>query len=153
MATKMPTIHTFMTKQDEDSFSKLIVEQVPDVKFIDMFIWPTSTPVTRNSIAGCSSSMVAILKTGITSMDFYSKTWVGRRTESNGYDGAQIGPGIIQFLRSKPAHYDPKSLRNGRLSATYNPDTEHDMDASCESGVRLSRRGGNAPSCRRPAFR
>src|SRR5260221_12096490 len=116
MATKMPTIETFMTKEDERSFSKLITERFPDVTIIDKFIWPTPVPVVHGSIADCSSSSVAILKTGITSLDFFSKNWIRRREESNGYEGAGIGPGIIEYLRSEDADYDPGSLRNGRLS-------------------------------------
>jgi len=136
MVTRMPTIHTFMTKEDERSFSQLIAERFPDVTIIDHFIWPTPVPVVRGSIADCSSSSVAILKTGITSLDFYSK-WTRRREESNGYEGACIGPGIVQYLRSKDADYDPASLRSGRLSATYDPKREQEMDAFVKELYRI----------------
>jgi hypothetical protein len=128
MAAKMPTIQTFMTKEDERSFSKLVTERFPDATIIEIFIWPTPVPVVRDSVADCSSSSVAILKTGITSLDFYCRNWIRRREESNGYEGPDIGPGIIQYFPSEDADYDPGSLRNGRLSATYDPEREPEMD-------------------------
>src|SRR5262249_31576936 len=78
--------------------------------------------------ADCSSDAVAILKTSITSLDFYYKNWIRRREESNGYEGAGIGPGIIQYLRSKAAAFDPASLLNGRLAASYDPKREQETD-------------------------
>lgn len=136
MVKTMPTIHTFMTKEDERVFTQLVVERFPDVIIIDHFIWPTPAPEIKNSIDDCSSSSVVILKPDIVTIASYSKR-VRLREESNGYEGARIGPGLIQFLRSKHADYDPQSLQNGRLSATYDPKRDQAMDIFVKSVYKI----------------
>ena len=132
MTTKMPTLQTFMTPVDEAAFSDLLKAQIPQVKFIDSYIWSSPVPPAYDSMTECNGqpfSDIVILDESICSVERYAREFVGARPGGIGYFGGNVGPGMIQFLRSHEADYAPGCLRDGRLAASYNPDAEPDMDA------------------------
>ncbi|WP_396332206.1 hypothetical protein [Burkholderia anthina] len=120
-----------MTAVDEAVFSDLLKAQVPCVKFIDAFLWSSPVPPVHDSMVECCGhpfSNVVILDEAICTAERYTREFVGLHPGGGSYMGGNVGPGMIQFLRSREADYAPGSLRDGRLSASYDPNTEQAMD-------------------------
>lgn len=146
MATKLPTLETFMTEKDEADFSALLKEQIPDVRFIDSYAWARPEPPVHDSLADCHGdpySHAIIINTSILELETYRRNYVGKPVaEREEYDGAPVGPGLIQFLRSRQAGYLPDGLRNGRLAASYDPETDPATDAFVKAVWKLCRKHG-----------
>ncbi|MBN3824837.1 hypothetical protein G3O00_14585 [Burkholderia sp. Ac-20384] len=136
MSTKMPTLQTFMTPADEAVFSDLLKAHIPRVKFIDSYIWSAPIPPAYDSMTECCGqpfSNIVIIDESICSVERYTHEFVGAHPGGSGYIGGNVGPGMIQFLRSHEAKYAPGCLRDGRLAASYDSDSEPDMDAFVKS--------------------
>lgn len=132
MTTKMPTVQTFMTDVDEAVFSGLLKAHIPSVKFIDSFLWSSSVPPAHDSMAECRGhpfSNVVILDGTICTVERYAREFVGPHPGGGSYIGGNVGPGMIQFLRSREADYASGSLRDGRMTASYDPNAEPAVDA------------------------
>ncbi|WP_407972031.1 hypothetical protein ACJ51O_31025 [Burkholderia pyrrocinia] len=132
MTNKMPTLQTFMTAVDEAVFSDLLKAHIPSVKFIDSFLWSSPVPPVHDSMAECHGhpfSNIVILDEAICTVERYAREFVGPHPGGGSYMGGNVGPGMIQFLRSREADYAPGSLRDGRLAASYDPNAEPAMDA------------------------
>ncbi|KVQ28473.1 hypothetical protein WK01_16115 [Burkholderia cepacia] len=132
MTTKMPTVQTFMTDVDEAVFSGLLKAHIPSVKFIDSFLWSSSVPPAHDSMAECRGhpfSNVVILDGTICTVERYAREFVGPHPGGGSYIGGNVGPGMIQFLRSREADYASGSLRDGRMTASYDPSAEPAVDA------------------------
>ncbi len=128
----MPTLQTFMTPADEAVFSDLLKAHIPRVKFIDSYIWSSPIPPAYDSMTACCGqpfSNIVIIDESICSVDRYTHEFVGAHPGGSGYIGGKVGPGMIQFLRSHEAQYAPGCLRDGRVAASYDSDTEPDTDA------------------------
>ncbi|MDQ5992537.1 hypothetical protein QCD27_20315, partial [Providencia stuartii] len=66
---KLPGIEVFMSKVDEDNFSKALGDYFKEIKFIDNYVWDTLDPPVRNSISlcyGAINSNVTIINSDIT---------------------------------------------------------------------------------------
>lgn len=131
MTTKMPTLQTFMTPVDEAVFSDLLKAQIPQVKFIDSYIWSSPVPPAYDSMTECNGqpfSDIVILDEAICSVERYAQEFMAPHPGGSGYMGSMEGPGAIQFLRSHEADYAPGCLRDGRLAASYDSDTDPATD-------------------------
>ena len=83
----------FLTKVDEDTFSKQLREKYPSIKFVDDSRWETPEPVLRDSIAECESSYAFLWPSDIFEelpVDAYN----------NEFEGPQTGF-VMQFMRSR----------------------------------------------------
>ncbi|MBN3794298.1 hypothetical protein G3N99_04740 [Burkholderia sp. Ac-20392] len=132
MTNKMPTLQTFMTAADETVFSELLKAHIPSVKFIDSFLWSSPVPPVHDNMAECHGhpfSNVVIIDESICTVERYAREYVAPHPGGGSYMGGNVGPGMIQFLRSRDADYAPGSLRDGRLAASYDPSAEPKMDA------------------------
>ena len=141
---KMPVLHTFMTKKDEEDFSRLINQSMPSVKFIDIYPWKTPKVVIKNSVSDCYTAInsdCALIDTNITSMQDYEKNYVIKLIKDREqYDGSDVGKGLIQLLHSKKAGYLPGGLRNGRLAASYHLPEDSETDFFVKSIWKLFRK-------------
>ncbi|POM17564.1 Uncharacterised protein [Burkholderia cepacia] len=132
MTTKIPTLQIFMTDVDEVVFSGLLKAHIPSIKFIDSFLWSSPVPAAHDSMAECHGhpfSNVVILDEAICTVERYAREFVAPHPGGGSYMGGNVGPGMIQVLRSREAGYAPQSLRDGRLTASYDPNAEPAMDA------------------------
>ncbi len=129
---KMPTLQIFMTIADESAFSDLLKVHIPSVRFVDSFLWSSPIPPVYDSMAECcghSFSNVVIIDETICTVERYTREFVGPHPGGGSYLGGNVGPGMIQFHRSRKADYAPESLRNGRMAASYDPSADQAMDA------------------------
>lgn len=116
MPEKKVQILTFMTRQDELAFSEVLIGRFKKLRFIDGVIWPILPPQSPDSIAACGFDTAIVLNEDILSFSEYSEKYTRRHPSGVNYMGAQVGSGMIQFLRSKEIE---GRLSNGRLAATY----------------------------------
>lgn len=122
--SKTMTIELFFTKKDEREFSSILKAAFADLLFIDTAPWPAPDPVFENSIDQCYrklNSGCAILNPKILSIEKYKSAYIYKIPEREEYHGSDIGPGLIQFLHSELANYDPPGLRNGRIASSFEP--------------------------------
>jgi hypothetical protein len=129
MIEKFISLRLFMDSSDEKSFSDAILKNHPHVIFIRASMWETPNPPVFKLINEASNltgnnlfNEILILDTSITSLESYLNTRIHKRTGTNIYDGASIGPGIMRFNRSRLASYEPGGLMNGSLEADIDPD-------------------------------
>ncbi|WP_368883544.1 hypothetical protein [Proteus mirabilis] len=141
---KMPTIQIFMTLQDENDFSSSLLANFDDIKFIDSYVWDTDNPPFYDSIEKCHSrlnSQAVIINQDITSAKEYKDRYTGRHISSQGYIGSPVGKGLIQFLHSSKAEYAENCLRNGRISATYDPTKDPETEAFVKAVWKIFKKG------------
>jgi hypothetical protein len=143
MATKLPQIQTFMGQEDERTFSKALREAFPGMVFIDKGCWPDPAPRVYDSIVGCSDShgQITLLNTQICSLEDYAREYVVKNKWHDYYESANVGRGLIQYLRSKPWNIEHQGLNNGRLAASYDLEKEPEMDAYVKSVFRVFKKG------------
>lgn len=127
MSDKILSLQIFMTSIDEDNFSKLLLENFPHIRFIELFNWRSPEPPMHKSLAHCNSRG-AIINEKIVSIDLYKKNLIFLSSDETHYTGSMIGNGLIQFLGSSEAEFSPGCLNNGCLAATYNPETEQETE-------------------------
>jgi len=145
MATKAPTIEVFMTSVDEAAFSAVLAEVMPEVVFvaIERVSEPGRVRIW-NSLDKCGHA--AILNTNIVSLDSYRQefVWPSFPGAVNDFTSAQVGPGLVQYLPSKPwdlrAYGSARGLRSGRLAACFDPDPQtaawvSELFAVCRNGA------------------
>ncbi|MDR2012534.1 MAG: hypothetical protein LBQ20_05740 [Rhodanobacter sp.] len=139
---RMPTLEIFMTKEDEREFSKQLLQALPEMTFIDLDCWETSEPVIRKSIADCTSrwNECALLNKSVTPLERYRSYHVNKSVHGY-YEGHVIGPGIIQYSRSKEEDYDPPGFRSGRFAASYHTDKEPSMDTYVKTVYKIFKKG------------
>lgn len=143
MPNRTPTLLAFMTKSDEEQFSQRLSALFPDVTFIDSGDWQEPVPQLKNSLSECGSSSPqhAIWNRSILDGSEYRKSYVFRVLGSNAHFGATVGPGLIQYLPSRMADYDPPCLRHGRLSASYDPKADPRTDQFVKTAFRVLKKG------------
>lgn len=139
-----PGIEVFMTPLDERNFLSEIHESIRDVLFIEQYVWnkpkaPIIGPI--NTLETDASSDFCMLNTGIQSIHEYHKNHVREHLSGSGYTGDCVGEGLIQFLRSRNADYAARCLRNGTLSASYDPSVDPDTEAFTKSVWKILKRG------------
>lgn len=135
-----------MTKKDEDEFSKILIREIPDVKFIDAYPLPKPEVIIRPSIAQCYgalTSVCAILNTKITSLDLYEKKYIHKSPSREEYKPDFFGKGLIQFQHSKKANYVPDGLKDGRLAASYDSAEDPETDAFVKAVWKLCKQHGH----------
>jgi hypothetical protein len=137
MSLKMPTIETFMVKEDERRFSEILREKLPQVVFVDLFCWPDSEPRIYSSLDECSSFMSALLNTAITPISDYKSQYVAKSQWHEYYEGSPVGAGLIQYLRSEAWNQNHKGLQNGRLAASYELPKEYETDTYVKEVYKL----------------
>ena len=125
--SKTMVIELFFTKEDEKDFSLLLKSAFPAIYFIDIFPWPTPEPVLKESIDQCyekPNSDCAIINSEILPIEDYKSKYVHKAQNLEIYRGAFMGEGLIQFLHSKSAQYEPGGLMNGGVAASFDPKKE-----------------------------
>lgn len=144
MPIKMPTLLTFFTKSDEEHFSRKLSALLPDVAFIDIGDWQSTTPQLKESLSDCdgSSPQHAIWNRSILDESEYRRKFVFPELNGKSYFGATVGPGLIQYIPSQVAGYDPSCLRHGRFSASYDPKADPATDQFVKTAFQLLRNGG-----------
>lgn len=143
MTSKVLSIETFLTSIDEHTFSMLLKEHVPKVKFIESFVWNTPNPPVYDSMAECCNnkfSDVVIIDTSIVSIEEYKNTRIIPHPSGQGYMGSNVGNGVIQFLRSRLGRYVENCLGNGRLAASYNSEYQPKTDQFVKTVWKLVRK-------------
>lgn len=143
MANKTPTLLVFMTKADELSFSKELLSQLPEITFIETGKWEERSPKTMPMLNEChnDSPQHSIWNKLILPEHIYSKNYIFPNEDRNSYFGATVGPGLIQYIRPNIADYDPTCLRNGRLSASYDPKKDPATDLFVKTVFKIARKG------------
>lgn len=143
MANQTPTLLTFMTKVDEAKFSQALVSTLPEITFLNIGDWPTKKPLTKNTLGDCSSDSPqhSIWNKAILPTTDYIENFIFHNETNNAYFGATIGPGLIQYIRPSIADYDNLSLRNGRLSSSYDPKTDPQTHYFVKETFRILRTG------------
>ncbi|MND72519.1 hypothetical protein D3C80_640700 [compost metagenome] len=143
MTNKTPTLLVFMTQADELRFSKELSSQFPEIAFIETADWEVRSPKTRHTLNECcnDSPQHSIWNKLILPEHIYSKDYIFPNENKNSYFGATIGPGLIQYIRSKPADYDSACLRNGRLSASYDPKVDPTTDFFVKAIFKIVKKG------------
>ena len=118
---KLPALEIFMTAVDAVEFSKVLKDQIESVKFIKQGIWPSrNVPVFDVlDIETAKNIDFSILNTSIFSIERYKEEYVMPHPAGSGYIGGWEGKGLVRFSCSRIADYDTESLRNGRLTASY----------------------------------
>ncbi|BDR57691.1 hypothetical protein [Xylocopilactobacillus apicola] len=144
MTSKVLSLEVFLTKTDENTFSRLLKEQFPQIKFIENFVWHTPNPPVYDSMAECWNnkfSDIIIIDTHILSIEEYKNTCIIPHLSGQGYLGSQVGDGVIQFLRSRVGEYgDNNCLGNGSLGASYNLEYEPETDKLVKAVWKLVRK-------------
>lgn len=103
-------IETFMNKEDEKRFSKLLLETYPQMAFLDDSLWPSGKVELSESINDCTSNFCYIWNKALN-----PNLPTGLR--SNGWaDGPKTGL-VIQFQRSLLTAEN--ILLSGRIAASY----------------------------------
>ncbi|WP_144290423.1 hypothetical protein [Chitinilyticum litopenaei] len=131
MPSKLSTLYLFMTREDEDNFSKNLIEAIPDIIFIDNHPWKTPEPAIRQSLADCYEKLnsgAVILNNKITTLADYKDNYIGSVRNGTEFHGSPVGEGLIQFEHSKNANYLPDGLRDGGLAASYDSDSDPETD-------------------------
>lgn len=112
----------FMTDTDKKFFSELLFEKFQNIYLID-----NKSSKNKNikllSFLSEANVSATILNSSIFSLDDYKKL-----VELQNSPPSMVGKGMIQFVPSNIAQYDPKCLKDGYLSASYYSDdkeTEH----------------------------
>lgn len=143
MANKTPTTLVFMTMKDESAFSKALLSALPDVTFIDTGDWTTQHPVIRENLSAClnNSPQYSIWDSSILNISDYIEKYIFHDENQETYFGATIGPGLIQFIRSNPADYEKKCLRNGRLSSSYDAKEDPLTDLFVKTVFKIFKKG------------
>ncbi|MGE7944340.1 hypothetical protein ACQKNB_19880 [Lysinibacillus xylanilyticus] len=115
----------FMTDTDKKIFSELLFEKFQNIYLID-----NKSSKNKNikllSFLSEANVSATILNSSIFSLDDYKK--LVELQNSPPYSFPMVGKGMIQYVPSNIAQYDPKCLKDGYLSASYNSDdkeTEH----------------------------
>lgn len=118
---KLPALEIFMTAVDAVEFSKVLKDQIESVKFIKQGIWPNRNVPFFDvlDIETAKNIDFSILKTSIFSIERYKEEYVMPHPAGSGYIGGWVGKGLVRFSCSELADYDTESLRNGRLTASY----------------------------------
>lgn len=143
MATKLPTIQTFMTPVDVMQFSIVLKEHIQSVKFIKQYIWPDKNiPIfDQLDVEVAENSNFCIIDTNILSIECFKNEYIAPHPAGSGYMGGWVGEGLIQFLGSKNADYAPDCLRNGRLAASYDPIEDPETDKFVKTVWKLFKKG------------
>ncbi|MDT3487596.1 hypothetical protein [Stenotrophomonas maltophilia] len=124
MAWLTPGLEVFMSPRDESAFLTLIKAEIPSVEIIEQCVWEGAQP---RIIDLCAiehvprSSDFSLIDTDIQSLSVYAARCVHHHPSGCGYVGDWVGPGLLQFLRSRPARYAAESLANGCISASLDP--------------------------------
>ncbi|WP_369944419.1 hypothetical protein [Xanthomonas medicagonis] len=121
-----------MTKKDEEEFSKILIQEIPSVRFIDTYPLPKLEIILQPSIDKCHgalTSICAILNTNITNLDDYKIKYIHKSPVREEYTPDFFGRGLIQFQHSKRANYTPDGLMDGRLAASYDSVEDPETDA------------------------
>ncbi len=142
---KMPTIQTFMSEADEDDFSKILKKEMPEIYFVDVHPMGTPNLLIKSSISECrekKNSACAIVSSKICSKSFFEKNYIFKIPSREEYHPADIGKGIIQFLHSDEAGYEPGGLRDGGLAASYDSVKDPDTDAFVKAVWKLCKQHG-----------
>lgn len=129
---KLPGLEIFMTKKDEECFSKALKEYSDSIEFIDNYIWLTAEPPLKELISLCYdaiNSNVTIINGNITSFSEYKNHFVFPRPNNAGFSGSFVGKGLIQFIHSREADFAEGCLRNGTISASYKPAEDPETEA------------------------
>ncbi|AFH92988.1 MULTISPECIES: hypothetical protein [Providencia] len=141
---KLPGIEVFMSKVDEDNFSKALGDYFKEIKFIDNYVWDTLDPPVRNSISlcyGAINSNVTIINSDITSISDYKNNYVFPRPNNAGFSGSFVGKGLVQFIHSKEADFAAGCLRNGTISASYKPAEDPETEAFVKGVWKIFKKG------------
>lgn len=129
-----------MTENDEKKFSILLKNEIPQVTFIDDYVWSTPSPPFHDTLSQCkgwAGSNAAILNEMILSSSDYKRTMLIPHPSGSGFIGGTIGKGLIQFHRSYEADYANTCLRNGRLAASFDPETDPETNMFVKTVWRL----------------
>ncbi|BDM22958.1 hypothetical protein KMS_R27150 [Pseudomonas sp. LRP2-20] len=143
MVNKTPTLLVFMTQADELRFSRELLSQFPEITFIETGNWEKRSPKTRHMLNECHSDSPqhSIWNKLILPEHIYSKNYIFPNENKRSYFGATVGPGLIQYIRPHIADYDPSCLRNGRLSASYDPKKDPATDLFVKTVFKIARKG------------
>lgn len=132
-----------MTEKDEKAFSELLKAQIPSIRFIDIYPWPTPDPPIRDSLDECRARLnsgAVIINTEILSLEHYRSGYIGCIPEHNQHHGSTVGSGLIQFEHGEPANYEPDGLRNGSLAASYDNEKDPATDTFVKTVWKLCRK-------------
>ena len=85
---------------------------------------------------------------GYTENDGYEYKWKNAngstkvvRNPGSNYDGAMVGEGLVRFSCSELPGYDTESLRNGRLTASYDLLNEPETDKFVKAVWKIFKKG------------
>ena len=139
---KLPALEIFMTAVDAVEFSKVLKDQIESVKFITQYIWPDlNIPISDVLDMEIAKNIdFSIINTDILSIEDYKKKYVIHYPGSN-YDGAMVGEGLVRFSCSELANYDTESLRNGRLTASYDVVKQPETDKFVKAVWKIFKKG------------
>ena len=139
---KLPALEIFMTAVDAVEFSKVLKDQIESVKFITQYIWPDlNIPISDVLDMEIAKNInFSIINTDILSIERYKKECV-THYPGCGYNGDIAGEGLVRFSCSKLAGYAPGSLRNGRLTATYDLVKEPETDKFVKAVWKIFKKG------------
>ena len=139
---KLPALEIFMTAVDAVEFSKVLKDQIESVKFITQYIWPDlNIPISDVLDMEIAKNInFSIINTDILSIEDYKKKYVIHYPGSN-YDGAMVGEGLVRFSCSELPGYDTESLRNGRLTASYDLVNEPETDKFVKAVWKIFKKG------------
>ncbi|MBI0037827.1 hypothetical protein H3T61_06270 [Gilliamella sp. B14384H2] len=140
---KLPALEIFMTAVDAVEFSKVLKDQIQSVKFITQGIWPDrNVPIFDIlDIETAKNIDFGIINTDILSIEDYKKNYVGHYPNSTDYHNAVVGEGLVRFSCSELADYDTESLRNGRLTASYDVVKEPETDKFVKAVWKIFKKG------------
>ncbi|HGM9749494.1 TPA: hypothetical protein ACKRC4_003726 [Proteus mirabilis] len=141
---KLPGLEIFMTKKDEECFSKALKEYSDSIEFIDNYIWLTAEPPLKELISLCYdaiNSNVTIINGNITSFSEYKNHFVFPRPNNAGFSGSFVGKGLIQFIHSREADFAEGCLRNGTISASYKPAEDPETEAFVKAVWKIFKKG------------
>ncbi|WP_047683250.1 MULTISPECIES: hypothetical protein [Xenorhabdus] len=144
MSNKTPGIELFMTSTDEEQFSIALKNKIDSIKFIEQYVWDDNTlPISDILKFGetIDKSNFSIINTKILSVEMYKNQYITPHPSGMGYIGGWVGKGLIQFLRSKTANYATNCLRNGTLSASYDPIQDPETDLFVKTVWKIFKKG------------
>lgn len=114
-------IGVFFTKKDEIELSNLLRLQFPNILFIDTSR-SDSKEIKFIDDLSLGFKSKSILNTDVFSLDDY-KTLVNSQ-EGPHFGFPMIGKGLIQYVSSEVAGYDPKCLKDGYFGGSYDVNDE-----------------------------
>ena len=140
---KLPALEIFMTAVDAVEFSKVLKDQIESVKFIKQGIWPNRNVPFLDvlDIETAKNIHFSILNTSIFSIERYKEEYVMPHPAGSGYIGSWVGEGLVRFSCSRIADYDTESLRNGRLTASYDLLNEPETDKFVKAVWKIFKKG------------